>query len=228
MKKMISTKYSGVNARYLVFLLGLAFSLIFSVVVLYTHSTSADDHGKSVDTILQEIRAKQGLGPEGTIDPRKVSNRELEELGDAVMSLEFPDPEQHEYMDNMMGGEGSRSLELMHRRMGYNYLAGGGYGMMGPGMMGFGFHGGMMGNGFWGGMMGNRYGYHSYWGFVMGIIILAAIGVVVYLIIRNQRTGGRTGDRLFGERETPLEIARKRYARGEITKEEFEEIKKNL
>jgi hypothetical protein len=124
MKKIISREKKGENVRYIVFLLVLVFSLIFSVVVLYAHRVSADDHGKSVDTILQEIRAEQGLGPNGTIDPRKVSNRELEELGDAVMSREFPDPEQHEYMDDMMGGEGSRSLELMHRQMGYNYLAG--------------------------------------------------------------------------------------------------------
>ena len=31
-----------------------------------------------------------------------------------------------------------------------------------------------------------------------------------------------------GRRETPLEIARQRLARGEISVEEFEEIKKNL
>jgi uncharacterized membrane protein len=30
------------------------------------------------------------------------------------------------------------------------------------------------------------------------------------------------------ESEAPLEIAKRRYARGEITKEEFEEIKRNI
>jgi hypothetical protein len=124
MNKMITVMKNGVNKIYLVFLLAFVFSLIFSVSALYAHSVSSDDHGKSVESILQDIRAKQGIGPNESIDPRKVSNRDLEELGDAVMGLMFPDPEQHEYMDNMMGGEGSRSLELMHRRMGYNYLAG--------------------------------------------------------------------------------------------------------
>ena len=57
----------------------------------------------------------------------------------------------------------------------------------------------------------------------LGILIL--IGVVIYLIVRFQKNAGRTG--AFSN-ETPLEIAKKRYARGEITKEEYESIKHNL
>jgi hypothetical protein len=75
----------------------------------------------------------------------------LGELGDAVMSEIHPDPQTHEWMDQMMGGEGSESLASAHRWMGYRYLAGGygrGFGMMSGGMMGP----GMMGRGFgrWG------------------------------------------------------------------------------
>ena len=57
---MISTKYSGVNARYLVFLLGLAFSLIFSVVVLYTHSTSAARYTKNAPQLHSSMRRLHG------------------------------------------------------------------------------------------------------------------------------------------------------------------------
>jgi putative membrane protein len=40
---------------------------------------------------------------------------------------------------------------------------------------------------------------------------------------------GRAGtDERPPERRDPIEIAKERYARGEITKEEFDEIKKNL
>jgi putative membrane protein len=48
------------------------------------------------------------------------------------------------------------------------------------------------------------------------------IALIVWGISRLTRRSAATG------RQTPLEIARERYARGEITKEEFEQIKKDL
>ena len=140
-------KKNSKNASYLLFSLALIFTLLVAVAYLNADSDREGEHGKPLDLILEEIRAEQGLGPEEAIDPRKVSNEELEELGEAVMSVMIPDAQQHELMDQMMGGEGSRSLARMHRRMGYNYLAGGGFGM--HGMFGGrrGFRGGMMGHG---------------------------------------------------------------------------------
>jgi hypothetical protein len=115
-----------------------------------------DGHGKSIEQVEAQIRADLGLKADERIDPGKVPPELLEELGDAVMGTIHPDPEQHEWMDRMMGGEGSESLAAAHRWMGYRYLSGGyggGFGMMGGGMMG----GGMMGPGTMGrwGMMGN-------------------------------------------------------------------------
>jgi hypothetical protein len=109
-------------------------SMFFTGAVIKADAIDGENHGKPLEVVLQEIREKQGLSPNEPINPRKVSNEDLEELGEAVMSVMFPDPRQHEIMDNMMGGEGSRQLARMHRRMGYNYLSGGSYGMMG-GMM---------------------------------------------------------------------------------------------
>jgi hypothetical protein len=103
---------------------------------------NGDEHGKPLEVVLQEIREKYGIGPNEAINPRKLSDAELEEVGEAVMSIMYPDPRQHEIMDDMMGGEGSRSLARMHRRMGYNYLSGNGYWMMGGGRRGM--MGGMM------------------------------------------------------------------------------------
>jgi len=147
MKTARTAKKTIINTSYLLFSLTLIFTLLVSVAYLNADSDREGEHGKPLALILEGIRAKQGLGPDEAIDPRKVNNEDLEELGEAVMSVMIPDEQQHELMDQMMGGEGSWSLARMHRRMGYNYLSGGGFGM--HGMFGGrrGFRGGMMGQG---------------------------------------------------------------------------------
>ena len=81
-----------------------------------------------------------------------------------------------------------------------------GYGMMNPGMMG-GFG--------WGGFMG--IGMLVFWGLVIwGIVALA----------RGVSSSGNTGHPL--QTDSALEVLKRRYARGEITREEFENIKKDL
>jgi putative membrane protein len=65
-----------------------------------------------------------------------------------------------------------------------------------------------------------------YWfgGFLMWIFILILIGAIVYFIVSSQK-----GQRPPVERkESPMEILRIRYARGEITKEQFEQMKRDL
>ena len=71
------------------------------------------------------------------------------------------------------------------------------------------------------------YGYmmNSWTGaIIMGLVILVLIIVVIYFLFKSSKTGS------FGQtpNETPLDILKKRYARGEITKEQFEEMKKDL
>jgi putative membrane protein len=73
---------------------------------------------------------------------------------------------------------------------------------------------------------GHGPGMMGYWfgGFFMWIIFIIIIAVVVYLIIRAK--GPRDEDALMSE--TPLNILKKRYARGEISKEEFDEIRRDI
>jgi putative membrane protein len=72
----------------------------------------------------------------------------------------------------------------------------------------------------WGPMMNVGNG-----GMFMGIIPLIIL-VVLAIWWFTRGVGSKDDGRLPGE--TPLEILKKRYARGEITKEEFEKIKKDL
>ena len=74
-----------------------------------------------------------------------------------------------------------------------------------------------MGN--WGHMMGYGYG-----GGFMWLIVLVLVGVVAYFLLQATKSKGSVGSTT----ETPLDILKKRYAKGEIDKEEFDRKKKDL
>jgi len=169
---------------------------VFSFVFLVSAATFAqsDDHTASVDQVMQKIYDNLGLKSGDRVNPDQVPPALLEELGDAVMSEIHPDGDVHEWMDQMMGGEGSDSLAAAHRWMGYRYLSGG----YGPGMMGS-ATGGMMGRG----MMGN--GFNG-WG-MMGNPNIAP-GNYPY--------------------RSPEQIVKDRYAKGEITREQYLQMMKDL
>ncbi len=87
---------------------------------------------------------------------------------------------------------------------------GGGWGMMGPGMMGPGMMGGFG------------------WGWFMPIFFIIFWGLVIWGIVALVRglSGPRSSD--SSKEESALEVLKRRYARGEINKEEYEEKKKDL
>jgi putative membrane protein len=76
----------------------------------------------------------------------------------------------------------------------------------------------------WGraGNYGCGFGY-GYGGMFMWILFLIVLGVAIYFIIQTSKKNA-TGQ----AQETPLDILKKRYAQGEITKEEFDRMKKEL
>jgi putative membrane protein len=80
---------------------------------------------------------------------------------------------------------------------------------------------GQQGPGGWGPMM--HYGF-GYGGMFMWIIFLIVIGLLIYFIVQAQKTKGLTPT----HNESPLDIVKGRYAKGEITREEYERIKKDL
>lgn len=205
--------------------------LVLSVPVSAADNAKKENTGSSIDKAIQEILKSQGIKDMKSIDCGKVTDKQLEDLGDAVMDVMHPDPSEHEFMDRMMGGEGSQNLAYMHRMMGARYLGcyngDGSFGMMSPFWGGRGFGNGddyynrrwphmpmMYGYGPYG-MMG------PYGGFFMWIFFLIVLALVVYFVVRWSKPAGTTSD-------TPLDILKKRYARGEITKDEYDQKKKDL
>lgn len=67
-------------------------------------------------------------------------------------------------------------------------------------------------------------GSHEILGFIMGVLILAALVALAIYAIRTFSNHSRLSS---GTRD-PLDIARERYAKGEITREELVDIRKEL
>ena len=67
------------------------------------------------------------------------------------------------------------------------------------------------------------FGY-GYGGMFMGILFLVLLGVVIYFIVQNIRSKNGAGQ----TQESPIDILKKRYAKGEITKEDFDRMKSEL
>jgi putative membrane protein len=80
---------------------------------------------------------------------------------------------------------------------------------------------GPQGPGGWGPMM--HYGF-GYGGMFMWIIFLIVIGLLVYFFVQTRKTKGQTPT----QGESHLDILKKRYAKGEITREDYERMKKDL
>lgn len=94
---------------------------------------------------------------------------------------------------------------------------------------------GAFGYGSWG-MMGGRNMMGGYWGSPMmgfagglGMLMFWAlvIGGIVWLVATVSRSQSQTGaPRPAGE--APLDVLKRRYAAGEINKEQFDEMRRNL
>jgi len=81
----------------------------------------------------------------------------------------------------------------------------GGWGMMGPGMMG----------GF--GWMG-----------IMPVLWIVVLGLIIWAVVASVRSSSESGGQDLSKSDSALEVLKKRYAQGEINKEEYEEKKKDL
>ena len=80
-----------------------------------------------------------------------------------------------------------------------------GFPMMGPGMMG---------------------GFGAM--FLVPLLVIVILGVVIWVAVGATQKTGAGSDGSDYKTETPLDILKRRYARGEIDKEEYETKKKDL
>jgi putative membrane protein len=81
----------------------------------------------------------------------------------------------------------------------------GGWGMMGPGMMsGFG------------------------WMWLMPVFWIVVLGLIIWAVVAAVRGSSESRSSGSSKADSALEVLKKRYARGEINKEEYEEKKRDL
>jgi len=72
------------------------------------------------------------------------------------------------------------------------------------------------GTGWW--MVYGAFAMVVFWGLIIGLVVW-----IISRITRREDSGRETP-----ERRNPLDIVKERYARGDISKEEFDRIKKDL
>lgn len=80
----------------------------------------------------------------------------------------------------------------------------------------------------WPNMMGGFFGGGLGWiGMIFGFIFFVAIiiGVILLIVWLIRRTGYNTTEKPSSR---PIEILKERYAKGELTKEQYENMKKEL
>ncbi|MCR4325902.1 MAG: hypothetical protein NUV59_03835 [Patescibacteria group bacterium] len=145
----------------------------------------------AVMSALEEIYQDQNTSAQSGVDCASITEDQLEKLGDAYMETIHPGAA-HEYMDQMMGGEGSESLRQAHIAMGRSYLGCwsgeqggpvmpmmGGYGSSMMGGYGAYYGGGMMGLPMQIGGLGFGYG----WLGMLTMLVWLAAGLLLLLVL---------------------------------------------
>lgn len=208
---------------------------------------AAQSNNRDLDTIVDEILENQGVDSIENVNPDRVAPDLLEELGEAVMA------ERNLTRGSADLEEANRWMGYRYLRSGGNlsWMGWGpgmmgpgmvGPGMMGPGMMGFG-RGGTWNNGSWAGPdrgpwgpssrmwtpgMMNGWGDYSRsapwippWTWVLlALLLIVIVVLLIVLFTRRGESKSRGG--------AAMEILRNRYARGEISREEFDKIREVL
>jgi len=180
-------------------------------------SVASDDHTASEEAegkeIWDKLQAKQ-------LECKNLTDNNYEVLGEFFMGQSIGNTERHavmnQMMTNMMGQNGEKQMHIAlgKRSSGCETNASfpSGYGLP---MMWWMIRGG--GNS----MMGGWGGFGLSWIFMIVFWILIILGVVALVRYLG-------GTKQNGADKTSMDILKERYAKGEINKKEFEEMKKDL
>ncbi len=193
-------------------------SILYLVLIMSTivfADSNHDDFSEAQSIIEQRIPYED------------LTDDQFELLGDYFMDQMTG--ENHDYMDQMMGGEGSAELRQVHINMGKNmypyYLENGELPAQAMPMMGsYGMMGTDTSNDIgWGHMMYPGYG-NMFWGFgFFGVVIMVlfwgAVIWIIYWVVQKSKPK---------KKQNALKILKERYAKGEISKKEFEKRKKEI
>lgn len=190
--------------------------LLITIVILLLNTGLVSAHEHNLG------EAKQLIDSNTSCD--QLSDEQLETIGEYYMEQMHPG-EAHETMDNMMGGEGSDSLKQMHISMakrlycnedvdGMSSMSNGGMMMGGIGnVMGS----GMMGSSMWGGSW-------LLWNIIWIILWIGVIAALILLVIWLCK---KITEKEI-KKESALEILKKRFAKGDITQNQYESMKKEM
>ncbi len=229
MEVVLMNKIKYIMKKYL-----LATILSFMLFGLVVHNANAQmmgfygsqpDNSAIQSQQQEEQEGKKLLGQvqNKTTTCQKLTDTDFEKIGEYFMGQAIGNTSQHISMNNMMKGMmGEQGEEQMHiawgkRGSGCNTNA-----QFAPTMMGGGGNP-MMGYGGWNNMMGGWNGFG-----ILGWIPMLLFWVLLILgVVALFRYLGGLGKR-SDESKAPLDILKERYAKGEINKKEFEEMKKDL
>jgi len=151
-----------------------------------------------------------------TVTCSELKDADFEKIGEHFMGQSIGDTSKHitmnEMMKSMMGDKGEEQMHITLGKRSSGCDTNTSFPSQGTGIMPMTW---MMGYDAWGG-----FGFG--WIFMIIFWILIILGVVA--LVRYLGNSGKTTK----DDKTPLEILKERYAKGEIDKKEFEEMKKDL
>ncbi len=84
-------------------------------------TTSQQNQTPTIDSATQDIYKSQGVDTLSKINCSKITDSQFQTLGDAYMGNGITE-QQHTAMENMMGGDGSPTVNQAHINMGRAYL----------------------------------------------------------------------------------------------------------
>lgn len=195
----------------------------------YSSSTSGNVSNSDIQAQQKEEQKGKNLFDKlnsKQLTCQKLTSDNFEKIGEYFMGKAIGNTSEHVVMNNMIKSmRGQQGEEQMHIAWGergsgcsvntslpfsfMNMMRGGGNSMMGYGD--------------WNNMTGGWGGLGFGWIFMIIFWILIILGVIALI-----RYLAATGQDTKGKDKTPVEILKERYAKGEITKKEFGEIKRDL